>query len=47
MKVNIRKPLNSFHISSITKQSDSFSSEFINLMHSDGELEPLFKAIAI
>ena len=39
------KPLNSFHISSITLQNDSFLSEFINIMHNDGELENLFKAI--
>ena len=39
------KPLNSFHISSITLQNDSFLSEFINRIHNDGELEPLFKAI--
>ena len=39
------KPLNSFHISSITLQHDSFLSEFITLIHNDGELEPLFKAI--
>ena len=39
------RPLNSFHISSITLQHDSFLSEFITPMHNDGELEPLFKAI--
>ena len=37
--------LNSFHISSITLQNDSFLSEFINIMHNDGELENLYKAI--
>ena len=36
------KPLNSFHISSITLQNDSFPNEFINLMHNDGKLETLF-----
>ena len=44
-KQNPWKPLNSFHTSSITLQNDSFISEFINLMHNDRELEPLFKAI--
>ena len=39
------KPLNSFHISSITLQNDSFRSELINLMDNGGKLEPLFKAI--
>ena len=39
------KPLDSFHTSSITLQNDFFLSEFINLMHNDRELEPLFKAI--
>ena len=39
------KPLNSFHTSNITLQNDSFLSEFINLMHNDRGLEPLFKAI--
>ena len=39
------KPLNSFHISSITLQNDSFLSEFINIMYNDGELENLVKAI--
>ena len=41
------KPLNSFHISDITKQNDYFLSEFINIMllYNDGELETLFKGI--
>ena len=39
------KPLNSFHISSITLQNDSFRSELINLMDNGGKLQPLFKAI--
>ena len=39
------KPLNSFHISSITLQYDSFLSEFTTPMHNDGALEPLFEAI--
>ena len=42
-KQNPWKPLNSFHTSSITLQNDSFPSEFINLMHNDRELKPLFK----